>query len=225
MVFEYNLEKEENIIKVLNLKENKFLVSFKDNSFLLFIYSINNIELIQNYEYKNQNLLNLLDIYIIQIDNNEILAMHNNSNIHFIELKDFKFIKSLLMKYMTKNSLIQINSKEILIADGYTIKLIDLNNFNIKLTIKNEEKKIFLLNLFDGTFIQSSGFEIKRYFIKTMEELPPLDKIIYEENYDDELDFNNYNDDNICYLYELKNGTIITCYNNGRFTLGYLKYN
>jgi hypothetical protein len=224
-IFEYNLEKEENIIKVLNLKENKFLVSFKDNSFLLFIYSINNIELIQNYEYKNQNLLNLLDIYIIQIDNNEILAMHNNSNIHFIELKDFKFIKSLLMKYMTKNSLIQINSKEILIADGYTIKLIDLNNFNIKLTIKNEEKKIFLLNLFDGTFIQSSGFEIKRYFIKTMEELPPLDKIIYEENYYDELDFNNYNDDNICYLYELKNGTIITCYNNGRFTLGYLKYN
>ena len=224
-IFEYNLEKEENIIKVLNLKENKFLVSFKDNSFLLFIYSINNIELIQNYEYKNQNLLNLLDIYIIQIDNNEILAMHNNSNIHFIELKDFKFIKSLLMKYMTKNSLIQTNSKEILIADGYTIKLIDLNNFNIKLTIKNEEKKIFLLNLFDGTFIQSSGFEIKRYFIKTMEELPPLDKIIYEENYDDELDFNNYNDDNICYLYELKNGTIITCYNNGRFTLGYLKYN
>ena len=79
--------------------------------------------------------------------------------------------------------------------------------------------------MFDGTFIQSSGFEIKRYFIKTMEELPPLDKIIYEENYDDELDFNNYNDDNICYLYELKNGTIITCYNNGRFTLGYLKYN
>ena len=58
------------------------------------------------------------------------------------------------MKYMTKNSLIQINSKEILIADGYTIKLIDLNNFNIKLTIKNEEKKIFLLNLFDGTLFK-----------------------------------------------------------------------
>ena len=58
-----------------------------------------------------------------------------------------------------------------------------------------------------------------------MEELPPLDKIIYEENYDDELDFNNYNDDNIYYLYELKSGKIISCYNNGRFALGYLKYN
>ena len=224
-IFEYNLEKEENIMKVLNLKENKFLLSFKDNLFLLFNYSINNIELIQTYEYKNPDFLNLLDVYIIKRENNEILAMYNNSKIHFLKLNDFKFIKSLSLKYLTKNSLIQINSKEILIADGFTIKLIDLINFDIKLTVKNEEKKIYLLNLFDGTFIQSTGIEIKRYFIKTMEELPPLYKIIYEENYDDELDFNNYNDDNIYYLYELKSGKIISCYNNGRFALGYLKYN
>ena len=224
-IFEYNLEKEENIMKVLNIKENKFLLSFKDNLFLLFNYSINNIELIQTYEYKNPDFLNLLDVYIIKRENNEILAMYNNSKIHFLKLNDFKFIKSLSLKYLTKNSLIQINSKEILIADGFTIKLIDLINFDIKLTVKNEEKKIYLLNLFDGTFIQSTGIEIKRYFIKTMEELPPLDKIIYEENYDDELDFNNYNDDNIYYLYELKSGKIISCYNNGRFALGYLKYN
>ena len=35
-IFEYNSEKEENIMKVLNLKENKFLLSFKDNLFLLY---------------------------------------------------------------------------------------------------------------------------------------------------------------------------------------------
>ena len=224
-IFEYNLEKEENIMKVLNLKENKFLLSFKDNLFLLFNYSINNIELIQTYEYKNPDFLNLLDVYIIKRENNEILAMYNNSKIHFLKLNDFKFIKSLSLKYLTKNSLIQINSKEILIADGFTIKLIDLINFDIKLTVKNEEKKIYLLNLFDGTFIQSTGIEIKRYFIKTMEELPLLDKIIFEDNYDDELDFNNYDNFNIYYLYQLNSDKIISCYNNGRFTLSYLKYN
>ena len=77
----------------------------------------------------------------------------------------------------------------------------------------------------DGTFIQSTGIEIKRYFIKTMEELPLLDKIIFEDNYDDELDFNNYDNFNIYYLYQLNSDKIISCYNNGRFTLSYLKYN
>ena len=224
-ILEYDLEKEENILKIIGLKDNKFLIAFMGNSFLLFKYSINNIELIQNYEYKNQNISFLFDVFIIQRENNEILALNNDENIHFLELNDFKFIKSLTFRYMQKNSLIQINSKEILIADGYTLKLIDLNNFNIKLTVKNEDKKIFLLNLNDGTFIQSTGIEIKRYFIKTMEELPLLDKIIFEDNYDDELDFNNYDNFNIYYLYQLNSDKIISCYNNGRFTLSYLKYN
>ena len=224
-ILEYDLEKEENIIKIIGLKDNKFLIAFMGNSFLLYKYSINNIELIQNYEYKNQNISFLFDVFIIQRENNEILALNNDENIHFLELNDFKFIKSLTFRYMQKNSLIQINSKEILIADGYTLKLIDLNNFNIKLTVKNEDKKIFLLNLNDGTFIQSTGIEIKRYFIKTMEELPLFDKIIFEDNYDDELDFNNYDNFNIYYLYQLNSDKIISCYNNGRFTLSYLKYN
>jgi hypothetical protein len=112
-ILEYDLEKEENIIKIIGLKDNKFLIAFMGNSFLLFKYSINNIELIQNYEYKNQNISFLFDVFIIQRENNEILALYKNDNIHFLELNDFKFIKSLPFRYLQKNSLIQINSKEI----------------------------------------------------------------------------------------------------------------
>ena len=224
-LFSYNIEKEENFNKIINLKENRFLMSFKNNSFLLFKYSINHIEFIQSYEYKNQIFLNLLDVFIFQKENIEYISLYNNSNIHFLELAPFKLIKSLSVKYMTKNSMIQINSNELLIADGYNIKLIDINNFSIKLTIKNEEKKVFLLNLNDGTFILSTGVDVKRYFIKTMEELLLLDQSYYEDNYDDTLDYNNYTDDIINYIYKLNSGKIISCYNNGRFTLGYLKYN
>ena len=126
---------------------------------------------------------------------------------------------------MTKNSIIQINLNEILIADGFSYKIIDLNNFTIKLNIKNENKKNFLLNLNDGTFIQNTGVDIRRYFIKTMEELPLFLEFIFEDNYDDEYDYNNYSDNIVDSIYQCNNGKIIICYKNGRITDGYLKYN
>ena len=219
-----NLEIKESVIKMINLKENRFLIALKSNIFLLFKYSINNIELIQKYENKN-NLSNFDDIFYIQKENIEMICLNDKSNIYYFELENFKYIKSNPLKYMNKNSLMQINPKEILIGDGYNFQIITLDFFNIKLKLRNEDKKLYLLNLNDGTFIQSTGDKLKRYFIKTMEELPLLEQNDYEDNYDDSLDYNNYNDDIIYYLYRLNDGKIITFHNNGRFTVGYLKYN
>ena len=219
-----NLEIKESVIKMINLKENRFLIALKSNIFLLFKDSINNIELIQKYENKN-NLSNFDDIFYIQKENIEMICLNDKSNIYYFELENFKYIKSNPLKYMNKNSLIQINPKEILIGDGYNFQIITLDFFNIKLKLRNEDKKLYLLNLNDGTFIQSTGDKLKRYFIKTMEELPLLEQNDYEDNYDDSFDYNNYNDDIIYYLYRLNDGKIITFHNNGRFTVGYLKYN
>ena len=219
-----NLEIKESVIKMINIKENRFLIALKSNIFLLFKYSINDIELIQKYENKN-NLSNFDDIFYIQKENIEMICLNDKSNIYYFELENFKYIKSNPLKYMNKNSLIQINPKEILIGDGYNFQIITLDFFNIKLKLRNEDKKLYLLNLNDGTFIQSTGDKLKRYFIKTMEELPLLEQNDYEDNYDDSLDYNNYNDDIIYYLYRLNDGKIITFHNNGRFTVGYLKYN
>ena len=219
-----NLEIKESVIKMINLKENRFLIALKSNIFLLFKFSINDIELIQKYENKN-NLSNFDDIFYIQKENIEMICLNDKSNIYYFELENFKYIKSNPLKYMNKNSLMQINPKEILIGDGYNFQIITLDFFNIKLKLRNEDKKFYLLNLNDGTFIQSTGDKLKRYFIKTMEELPLLEQNDYEDNYDDSLDYNNYNDDIIYYLYRLNDGKIITFHNNGRFTVGYLKYN
>ena len=219
-----NLEIKESVIKMINIKENRFLIALKSNIFLLFKYSINDIELIQKYENKN-NLSNFDDIFYIQKENIEMICLNDKSNIYYFELENFKYIKSNPLKYMNKNSLMQINPKEILIGDGYNFQIITLDFFNIKLKLRNEDKKLYLLNLNDGTFIQSTGDKLKRYFIKTMEELPLLEQNDYEDNYDDSFDYNNYNDDIIYYLYRLNDGKIITFHNNGRFTVGYLKYN
>jgi len=217
-IIEYNIKINENLVKLIHLKENRFLVVLKNNIFLLFKYSINNIELTQKYEFKNFS--DLVDAFIINKENIEIIAINNKSSINFYELPNLN-----LIKYMNKNSLIQINQNEILINDGYNFKIIELDNFIPKLTIKNEEKKLFLLNLNDGTFIQCVGVEVKRYFIKTMEELTLLIEDDRDDNYDDTLDYNNYNDDIIYYLYKLNDGKIISCYNNGTFVVGYLKFN
>ena len=209
---------------MINIKENRFLIALKSNIFLLFKCSINDIELIQKYENKN-NLSNFDDIFYIQKENIEMICLNDKSNIYYFELENFKYIKSNPLKYMNKNSLMQINPKEILIGDGYNFQIITLDFFNIKLKLRNEDKKFYLLNLNDGTFIQSTGDKLKRYFIKTMEELSLLEQNDYEDNYDDSFDYNNYNDDIIYYLYRLNDGKIITFHNNGRFTVGYLKYN
>ena len=182
------------------------------------------LKFIQKYELRNKNISNLIDASIIYKENSKIIALNNGSTIYFFELDNFNFINNLAFTNMN-TKLIQINSKEILIAYGYCFNIIDLNNFNIKLTVKNSDKKLCLLNLDDGTFLLSTGVEVKRYFIKTMEELPILNKNYYEDNYDDELDFNNYDDDTIYYIYKLNSGKIIYFHNNGRFTLGYLKFN
>ena len=75
--------------------------------------------------------MHLLDTFIIYKENTMIIACNNISNINFFELDNFTLIKSLPCKM--KISLIQINSKEILIADGYHFNLIDIYNFNTKL--------------------------------------------------------------------------------------------
>ena len=222
-IIEYNIKINENLVKLIHLKDNRFLVMLKNNIFLLFKYSLNNIELIQKYEFKN--FTDLVDAFIINKENTEIIAINNKSCINFFELPKFNLIKTLSVRYMTKNSLIQINKNEILLSDGYNFKIIELDNFFSKLTIRNEEKKFYLLNLNDGTFIQSVGVEVKRYFLKTMEELPLLIGDDRDDNYDDTLDYNNYNDDIVYYLYKLNDGKIISCYNNGRFVVGFLKFN
>ena len=82
------------------------------------------------------------------------------------------------------------------------MEIFDINKFECKLTVENNNTNDFLLNMDDGTIIQSSLNGIKRFFLKTMEELPML----IQFNNDDDNDSYNYENytEKVVYMHKLK---------------------
>ena len=113
-----------------------------------------------------------------------------------------------------------------MISENNCIKIIDINKFRIKLIIKSNNISDFLLNMNDGTIIKSSCDGIHRFLLKTMEELPILMQLnADEDDYYNEYytDYDSYTE-KIVYLYKLKDGRIIICYENGKIEICNLKF-
>ena len=123
------------------------------------------------------------------------------------------FYKTINVKSIRKNQLVQISPNEILIVDNLTyLKIIDIEKCQTKLTIRQGYSINLLLKLKDETVI-FGGFEgIKRFLVKTMENLPDLLELI--DNNDDYYYDDYYRDDIVC-LSQLNNGTIVACFQNG----------
>jgi len=215
------------IKKMINLKDNKF-IACSNNTIFIFKYTIdedkNNvqIELIKNYDSKYI----IKEITIIEKDKKEIIALYNDYFLIFFDIDNFDIINKLNIKSMTPNSLIQLNQTELLFQEGNYFRIFDINKFKSKLIVKNYSTNDFLLNMNDGTIIQSNYSGIKRYLIKTMEELPNLIQI---NNDEDDYYYDYYNSydsyvEKITYMYKLKDGRIITCYQNGRIEICNLKF-
>ena len=225
-LYEYKSQNVEmkNIIKMISLKESKFLAASKRCIFI-YKYLIEennaNIELINNF-----NSYDLVDIYIIEKDKNEIIAMNNHFYLLFLKIPDFDIIHKINAK-MIRNGLIQLNSGDILINDLNYLKIIDIKALNIKLKIKNNNSYDFILNMNDGTIIQSNYYGIKRISLKTMEELPHLLQLNYDEfdeYYSDYYYDYDYYTEKIVFIYKLRDGRIILCYQNGRIDICNLKF-
>ena len=210
--------------KLINLKDNQFLAHSTQTIFL-FKYSIKEnkaeINLLYYYEYsltptKNVSykfLNDIVDIVPIIKDKKEIIALCMKSYIHFLNLPNFDLITTINVKSMKNNCLIHINKNEILIVDNiYYLKTIDMNSWKIKLNIKKSSSINILLKLFDGTILYSGFDGIKRFNMKTMEDLPDLLKL--NDDIDDYY-YDEYFRDDIIHLSQLKNGTIIACFQNG----------
>jgi len=211
------------IKKMINLRNDKFVACSKGTVFI-FRYIINEdnnnikIELIQNYN----SIYLIKEIFVIIKDKDEIIALNNNFYLMFLDTFNLGVINKLSIKSIAKNCLIQLNQNELLYQEGNYFKLVDINKFKIKLIIKININNDFLLNMNDGTIIQSNYFGIKRYFIKTMEELPSLIQFNNDDDYYDD-SYELYNE-KIIYIYKLKDGRVITCYQDGRIEICHLKF-
>jgi len=216
------------IKKMLNLKNDKF-IAFSNSTIFIFRYIIDEdknyiqIELIKSNDFKN--IIN--EIFVIEKDNKEIIVIYNDYFLSFLDITNFGIIYKLNTKKMTPNSLIQLNQNYLLFQEGHNLKLFDINKFKSKLIIKNNYKNEFLLNMNDGTIIQSTFYGIKRYLIKTMEELPNL--ICLDNDDDDYFESDSYDgydayNDRISYIYKLKDGRVITFYLSGLIGICSLKF-
>ena len=214
--FKYENSKIKKIRKMIHLKGNKFLVICENNIFI-FQYEIEEnktkIDLIKIWDaYK------LVDAILIQKENSEIIATYNDNTLFFLNIPDLESIKKINTRMTERNSLIQLNSNELLIDTFLSFKILDINNFKIKLIIKKFEGSQFSLNLNDGTIIQSTNNGIKRFLIRTMEELPYLNYINEEvQDYD-------YFSEKVVYTYKLKDGNFILCRTNGKIEMCNLKF-
>ena len=207
-IYEFKLDNSQltHVMKMIHLKENKFLL-FTDYNIFIFKYIIDEnkiiIDLIENYKTNN-----LIDAITILKKNDEIIGAYNNTSLFFLNIPDLKFINKINIKLMAGNSLMQLSTNDLLLADRYSFKIIDINNFKIKLIIKYPYNTEFLLNLNDGTIIQGTFFGVKRLLIRTLEELPDL--VEYEKDEDA-----NYTE-KIINMYKLKNGKLVLCHENGK---------
>ena len=207
-IYEFKLDNSQltHVMKMIHLKENKFLL-FTDYNIFIFKYVIDEnktkIDLIEDYKTNN-----LIDAITILKKNDEIIGAYNNTSLFFLNIPDLKFINQISIKLMAGNSLMQLSSNDLLLVDRYSFKILDINNFKIKMIIKYSYNTEFLLNLNDGTLIQGTFFGIKRLLIRTLEELPDL--VEYEKDDDD-----NYTE-KIVNMHKLKNGKFILCHENGK---------
>lgn len=219
-IFEYKSDNEElkKIYKMINIKGNQFL-AISEKTIFLFKYIINekkiSIELIKNF---SQNFLSeIVGFFVINKNKNEIIAMNTRNKLYFLNIPNFDIINNIKVVSMSNNSLVQLNSKDLLISDDNYLKIFDLNKFTFKYIYKNHIRNDFLLNFNDGTILQSCDIGVKRYLIKTMKELPIFVKFSIDEDNDEE-NYENYIE-KILYMYMLKDKRILACYQNGKIQI------
>ena len=215
------------INKMINLKEDQF-IAYTNNTIFIFRYAIdedkNNIQIDLIKDYVPKYIIK--DICVVEKGQNKIIALYNDYFLIFLDINNFDIINKLNIKSMTPNSLIQLNQNDLLFQEGNYFRIFDINKFKSKLIVKNYSTNDFLMNMNDGTIIQSNYSGIKRYLIKTMEELPNL---IQLNNDDDDYYYDYYNSydsyvEKITYMLKLKDGRVITCYQNGRIEICSLKF-
>ena len=118
-IFEYKYYNPENPIKIdkiLNLKNDSFLTATKAE-IDIYKYSMNNndIKLEKINHYENQ----ILNVFIIERNKKEIIALCSNQGIYFLNIDDLKIINHINIKLIFKNGLLQLNSDEILIIHNH----------------------------------------------------------------------------------------------------------
>ena len=199
---------------IIDIGDN--MISGYDNLCLyIFKYDLESkeINLISKYE-----KVNLTTIKYIKIKNGneykELICGGDNYKLYFFSIPDLKLTNEMkIIQRLNFTMFIeQINDTEIIVGTGNSLKIVNLINFQVKLSRNINEIMTCIKKLRDDTLLVGFRDEIKRYSLKNFEELTPLLDLSYDSDDDYEgYYFNDFDGDsnNIFNVTELEDGKIL----------------
>ena len=193
----------ETLTKMIILKENELLLLTKK---MIYFYEFSlegkKFDLI-----RTKTINGLIDIIYIR---NDLIGGYNKNELFFINYPSL-IIKGVINGYKklnNKNLLLNLNEKEVLLADKNVLSIINVENCQVKMNIKYENQINMLYKLIDNSILCVAQKDIKRYYYKTLEEIQLL-----SHNYDDVND-----------IFQLSNGKLILCLEEGIIKLCKINY-
>ena len=198
------------INNLINL-ENNLLALIDDNNINIYKYNIEN----KTSEIINKSDIKINNIKLIKRKNRNSISSYNNGFFNIYEIPSLTLENSIEIKKGYVQTIIyeQISYNEIIFA---------LNNYIYILNIENNPNNIFfskkinfnimsLKILKDNTLLIGGRSEIRRLYVKTLENLPNL--ISFDEDDDEEYDYNfiglNRNENDVGSIIELIDGKLM----------------
>ena len=170
------------------------------------------------------NIDNILDIFKAKDKyNDNLIVVYCSSKICFLSLSKLdlkKEIKNVSIDKQT-NCITQINKEDILVANNNCLRLININNYQIKLKRLNFTQTTFISKLKDNTILLGTKEGIKRINNYNLEEISLINKIYSFPNYS--LYGNVVNQppapEKFNYVYEFADGRLAICSSYGNIKI------
>ena len=189
--------------KMMIINENELLLLTKKMIYLYeFSIEKKKIDLI-----KIKTINELIDVIYIRDD---LIGGYNKNELYFITYPslDIKGVINGYKRLNNRNLLLNLNEKEVLLADKSRLSIINVENCQVKINVKCENQINMLYKLIDNSILCVTQKDIKRYHYKTLEEIQLL--------------FHNYDD--ISDIFQLSNGKLILCFKDGIIKLCEINY-
>ena len=230
-----------NPISSFNIKESILKIILTDNNYicgcsLKNVYLIK-YEIIKNNNYEdninndkesnekdllkiNFNLIETISydkvfdlLKIVNKKKENIIVANGWSKIYFLSMPDLNLIREIknINEEKPLNCLIQLNKEKLLISCRYYLRIIDINKFQIRLTVKCPGVT-FLSKLRDNTIIIGTKEGIKRIYPKNFEEISLINKIYSVNNYLTTPEIFHY-------VYEFSDGRMAVCSSHGNIRM------
>ena len=223
----FDLKHDNKILNIINL-ENNLLGLCDEKSFNIYQYDVDN----RNSELINKLQIKIDNLKLIKRKDKKYICFYKNYCLFLYEIPSLinKNVIKISQRYNSKMIYEQINENEIIFVENNAIKIINMDSNNYYYISKKLNFDIMSIKVLkDNTILIGGRSEIKRLFMKTLEELPCL--ISFNDDYldyDEDYYYTNLNRDenDVLYINELSDGKIMLVlnYDIKIYALNYIDY-